>query len=43
MIMFEQFFQETGPFFNKGDFSLLNDPFFAEPKTLTEESIDKHN
>ena len=37
----QHFFQETGPIFNKGDFSLLNDPFFAEPKTITEESINK--
>jgi DNA repair exonuclease SbcCD ATPase subunit len=37
----QQFFQETGPFFNKGDFSLLNDPFFVEPKTITEETINK--
>ena len=36
----QQFFQETSPFF-KSDFSLLNDPFFAEPKTLSEESINK--
>lgn len=36
----QQFFQETSPFFNKNDFSLLNDPFFAEPKTLSEESIN---
>lgn len=37
----EQFFQETSPFFNKGHFPFLNDPFFAEPKMLTEESLDK--
>lgn len=37
----QQFFQETSPFFNKNDFSLLNDPFFAEPKTLSEEAINK--
>lgn len=37
----QQFFQETSPFFNKNDFPLLNDPFFAEPKTLSEESINK--
>ena len=37
----QQFFQETSPFFNKSDFSLLNDPFFTEPKALSEESIDK--
>lgn len=36
----EQIFQET-PFFNNSKFSLLNDPFFAEPKALTEESINK--
>lgn len=36
-----QFFQETSPFFNKSDFPLLNNPFFIEPKTLSEESIDK--
>ncbi|MBB6444142.1 hypothetical protein [Bacillus benzoevorans] len=38
----EQFFQETTPFFGKSQFSLLNEPFFSEPKALTEESIDKH-
>lgn len=37
----EQFFQETRPFFNKGHFPFLNDPYFAEPKALTEESLDK--
>mgnify|MGYP000902514623 CR=1 FL=1 len=36
----EQLFQETSPLFNKRPFSLLTDPFFAEPKALTEESID---
>lgn len=36
-----KFFQETTPLFSKFDFPLLKDPFFAEPKTLTEESIDK--
>ncbi|WP_428910844.1 hypothetical protein [Niallia sp. Krafla_26] len=35
----QQLFQETSPFF-KSNFSLLNDPFFAEPKMLSEESID---
>lgn len=37
----QQFFQETSPFFNKSDFSLLNDPFFTEAKALSEESINK--
>ncbi|WP_042461271.1 hypothetical protein [Neobacillus dielmonensis] len=37
----QQFFQEASPFFSKNNFSLLNDPFFIEPKTLSEESIDK--
>lgn len=37
----QQLFQETSPFFNKDNFSLLNDPFFIEPSTLSEESINK--
>lgn len=37
----QQFFQDTIPFFGNSNFSLLKDPFFTEPKTLTEESIDK--
>lgn len=37
----QQFFQETSPFFNKNNFSLLNDPFFTEPTTLSEEWIDQ--
>lgn len=37
----QQFFQETSSFFRKNDFSLLNDPFFTEPKTLSVESINK--
>lgn len=37
----QQFFLETSPFFDKSNLSLLNDPFFTEPKTLNEESIDK--
>lgn len=37
----QQLFQETSPFFNNNGFPLLNDPFFFEPKTLSEESIDK--
>jgi predicted nucleic acid-binding Zn-ribbon protein len=37
----QQFFQETSPFFNKNNFSLLNDPFFSEPKSLSEEAINK--
>lgn len=37
----EQFFQETVPFFNTNNFPLLNTPFFNEPKTLSEETIDK--
>ncbi|WP_462412839.1 hypothetical protein [Neobacillus sp. Marseille-QA0830] len=36
----QQFFRETSPFFNNG-FSLLKDSLFTEPKTLSEESIDK--
>lgn len=36
----QQLFQGTSPFFNKHDISLLNEPFFTEPKTLSEESID---
>lgn len=36
-----KFFQETTPFFSKFDFPMLKDPFFTEPKALTEESIDK--
>lgn len=37
----QKFFQETTPFFNRHDFPLLKDPFFTEPETLTEESIDQ--
>lgn len=37
----QHFFQKTSPFFNNNGFSLLNNPFFIEPRTLTEESIDK--
>lgn len=37
----QQFFQETIPFFNKSNFSIINDPYFIEPNTLSEESINK--
>ena len=36
----QQLFQGTSPFFNKHDSTLLNEPFFTEPKRLSEESID---